>query len=287
MTSYPPPPHLSYSQYNSYKRCARSWYLGKKRHAEELPAWFLVVGNTIHSAIEDWLDPDHGQPDGWSPDIDKLFYAERDKQLLIEPDSSKWLAGGSKTDPVVGPKALQLARDCYERALEFLDDIDVWEVEYDASGRLPGLQVELKAFIDIVGEYRGKKHKKCHGPMIVDWKTGSTKPDNFQLQTYAALMVANPDPYGDAKFFGRYAMLAPNASDARPIDLSDVDPVVIGSKYQEIYDQMASMQIQAKPGKFDCGYCFHQLNCLDVHGNKLPTTRQMYYDKSRQDQPPF
>lgn len=249
----------------------------------------MVVGNTVHSALEDWLNPDIHFTGRDAMKIETYFYKERDKQLLIEPDSSKWLAGGSKADPTVGPKALQLARDCYERALEFLDDIDVWEVEYNASGTLPGLQVELKAFVDIVGEYKGKRHKKYHGPMIVDWKTGSTKPDNFQLQTYAALMIANPDPYGDAKFSGRYAMLAPQASDARPIDLSGVDPAAVGAEYQRVYDLMASMQIQAKPGKFDCAYCFHQPNCLDRYGSEheLPTERQRYYDKSKQDQPPF
>jgi hypothetical protein len=129
--------------------------------------------------------------------------------------------------------------------------------------------------------------------MVVDWKTGSTKPDNFQLQTYAALIMGLRDQSPlkgiDLKFSGRYAMLAPQASDARPIDLSDVDPAAIGAEYQRVYDLMASMQIQAKPGKFDCGYCFHQPNCLDHYGSEreIPTARQMYYDKSREDQPPF
>lgn len=285
MTSYPPK-HISYSQLNSYKRCPRSWYLGKLRKAEEKQAWFIAVGNTVHKGVE------HKLKTGAEPNITALFYAEVRKQMLIEPDLSKWLSGGPKADPIVGGKALQMALDCYERALEFLDDLDVWEVEYNASGRLPGLQVELKAFVDIIGEYRGKKHKKYQGPMIVDWKTGSTKPDNFQLQTYAALFkVLKDDTFRGvgSKFSGRYAMLAPQASNARPIDLSEVDPAAVGAEYQRVYDQMVSMQIQAKPGKFDCAYCFHQPNCLGRYGSEheLPDDRQRYYDLSKQDHPPF
>lgn len=284
------PAHISYSQFQSYKNCPRNWYLGYIRQAESVQTWYVPIGTAVHQMVEEHL---RGVPyhDGRQPQAEDFFYPLISAQMEIEPDLSKWKSGGPKDAPITGDLALQRVKDCYERALEFLDDLDVWEVEYNASGRLPGLSVELKAFIDIIGEYKGKKHKKYHGPMIVDWKSGSTKPDNFQLITYAALLAANDSPQnyqqvGD--FGGRYAMLAPGASDARPVDLSDVDPAEVGARYQEVRTKMESMQIQSEPAKFKCEYCFNNLNCLDsATSSGLPTQRQLYYDRSRHDQPPY
>lgn len=277
------PEWTSYSQYSQYKQCPRSWYLSKIRGAESVQTWFSPIGTAVHQMIEEHLDSVIVVP----RTAEEAFYPLISAQMEIEPDLSKWKAGGPKDAPITGDLALQRVKDCYERALEFLDDLDVWEVEYDASGRLPGLQVEVKAFVDIIGEYRGKKHKKYHGPMIVDWKSGSTKPDNFQLITYKARLMLDPR-FKDLKFNGRYAMLAPGASDARPVDLSDVDPAEVGAKYQEVRTKMEAMQIQSDPAKFKCEYCFNNLNCLDSKTSSgLPTQRQLYYDRSRHDQPPY
>ena len=151
--------------------------MGRVVGAPQRPGWFTVVGSTVHEAIESLLENTAWH--GFNPDVTAIFYRRVREARLIEPDIEQWLAGGPQADPTVKEKALQLALDCYEKAGEFLQDIDVWEVEYDASGRLPGLEVPLKAYVDIIGE-----HKK-HGPAIVDWKTGANKPkDNFQLETY-------------------------------------------------------------------------------------------------------
>jgi CRISPR/Cas system-associated exonuclease Cas4 (RecB family) len=189
----------------------------------------------------------------------------------------------------VGDKALQMVRDCFERALEFLEDIDVWEVEYDASGSLPGLSVPIKAYIDVVGEYRGKR-KKYHGPMIVDWKTGSKKPDDFQLKTYAALLKeghwTDVKWTGEFNFSGAYAMLAPKASEARPIDLSEVDPAEVGARYERARRKMEAMMIEPREdrNKWKCGMCFHQENCIPWSG---VNNRTVYYDRSKFDSAPY
>lgn len=269
--------YLSYSQYNTYSKCPRSWYLSKLRKAEDKQTWYIPAGSAVHDMIEAHLKPDYSK--NWT--AEEFFYPLIEKQLLIEPDTSKWLAGGPKADPVVEGKALQLVKDCFEKALEYLDEIDVWEVEYDAGGRLPGLEVPLKAYIDIVGE-----HKK-HGPVIWDWKTGSTKPGNFQLETYGALLKVpalsgNDHPFtehGSLPFKGRYVMLAPGKPVTRHIPLSTVDPEEVGKKYQKVYDQMTQKKYEAKPG-FDCGFCFNQDNCLVNAGM---TARAIYYDRSSED----
>lgn len=284
-------PHISYSQLKSYEDCPRSWYLGKVRKAEEKQAWYIAIGSAVHRMVEDYLEDKRFREQsrhapGWSPSAEDYFYPLVRKQMLIEPDTTKWLAGGPKDDPIVGDKALQMVRDCFDRALEFLDDIDVWEVEYDASGSLPGLSVPIKAFIDVVGEYKGKK-KKYHGPMIVDWKTGSKKPDDFQLQTYGALIATGGSPRAySTGFSGMYAMLAPKASEARPIDLSGIDPAAVGNRYELARRKMEAMMIEPREdrNKWKCGMCFHQENCMPWAG---VNNRTVYYDRSKFDSAPY
>jgi len=276
--------YLSYSQYNTYTNCPRSWYLSKIRKAEEKQTWYIPVGSAVHNMIEDYLDPDVG-PTLVTPErADTYFFPLIAKQRLIEPDTSRWLAGGPKASPVIEEKALQLVKDCFERALEELEDIDVWEVEYDASGRLPGLSVPLKAYVDLIGEHKKK------GPVILDWKTGSTKPGNFQLETYAVLL-AKPDHFWNLtdkrplSFKGRYVMLAPGASSTRYVNLSEVSPEAVGMKYQAVYDQMQAKIYKANAG-FNCRFCFNQENCL-ANAGPLPTKRAIYYDRSEKDGIPF
>lgn len=276
--------YISFSQYKTYTSCPRSWYLGKVRQAEEKQTWYIPMGRAVHEMIEDWINPEvhfSGRDDIKAEDY---FYPLIEKQMLIEPDTSKWLAGGPKDDPIIEEKALQRVRECFEKALEELDAIDVWEVEYDASGRLPGLSVPVKAFVDIVGEHKKK------GPVIVDWKTGSTKPGNFQLETYAALLKHGESAYYDLFFkkdktkrvHGRYVMLAPGSANTRYVDLTGVDPAGVGKKYQEVYDRMQAKHYEAKAGF--CRFCFHQENCLVNAGI---TPRSVYYDKSEEDGYPF
>ena len=273
-------PYISYSQLNSYEQCPRSWYLRYRRGGEERQAWYIAVGSAVHNMVEEHLK---GVPyyDGRSLKAEDFFFPLVSAQMEVEPDLDKWLAAGSKKDPITGDKALQMVRDCFERALEFLEDIDVWEVEYDATGPLPGLSVPVKAYIDIIGESRKRKR-----PEVWDWKTGSKKPGDFQLKTYGALLKGDKS-FRDLKFGGAYIMLKPGASTARPIDLSDVNPAEIGARYEKVRAKMEHTQIQAREdrSKWVCGMCFQQDNCLAWA--EMPTQRALYYDHSKQDQPPF
>lgn len=269
-------PHISYSQYAAYTRCPRSWYLARLKGGEEKQSWYLPIGTVTHEAIEARLA---GEPF----DTTTRFYELVSNQMRIEPDLSAWLAGGPADAPITHDKALQRAVECIEKAEEYLGDLDVWEVEYDASGRLPGLEVPIKAYVDIIGEHKKK------GPVIIDWKTGSTKPNNFQLITYGALLIESKKFMWDLTdkkqlpFKGRYVMLAPGAANTRYVDLSKVDPEEVGTKYQDVYDQMKAKVYKANAG-FDCRFCFQAENCL---ANKGMTERAMYYDKSADDGYPF
>jgi putative RecB family exonuclease len=266
--------HISYSQYNTYTRCPRSWYLSKVRQGQELQSWYIPIGSAVHGKIEDAL---RGVPD---KPMEAYFYPLVTRQMEIEPDLSQWLAGGPEAAPITHEKALQRAVECYEKALQELEDIDVWEVEYDASGRLPGLSVPIKAFVDIIGEHKKK------GPVILDWKSGSTKPGNFQLETYAALLMSNnhKDPaLNYPGFRGRYVMLAPGSANTRYVDLSKVDPREVGKKYQAVVERIEGKHYEAK-ASFNCKFCFQQDNCLVQQGM---TQRAVYYDRSEDDGFPF
>ncbi|QEA11264.1 Cas4 family exonuclease [Streptomyces phage Geostin] len=271
--------HMSYSALSRYEECPRSFYLGRVKRAEEKQTWFFPLGSAVHQCVEDYLQT------GEVPEFTDRFYPLIEKQLKIDPVDVNWLASGSQDDPIIRGKAVELGKRCVEAAIKFLDDIDVWEVEYDATGRLPGCEVPIKAFIDIVGE-----HKK-HGPSIVDWKTGKQKPKtNLQLETYDALLhvpsiSGNDHPFtehGTMKFTGLWAMVNPDAAKARPVKL-DTDPSALGARYQAAYEQVKERKWQANAG-FHCRFCTMAPNCLVEAG---PTKRARFYDKSDEEGFPF
>lgn len=272
---------MSFSALSRYEECPRSYYLGKVRNAEEKQTWFFPIGSAVHNMIEARL-----LKTDVTPIVEEYFYPLVEKQLKIDSVDVNWLAGGPKDDPVIRNKALDLVKKCFENALAFLEDIDVWEVEYDATGMLPGCEVPIRGFVDIIGE-----HKK-HGPSIVDWKSGKQKPKTaLQLETYQALLsqpsISGHDhpftEHGSLVFTGLWAMLNPDAAKARPIDLSKVDPSALGARYQKAYEDIKAKRWKATHG-FHCKFCIMQENCLIEAG---PTKRALYYDRSEEDGYPF
>ena len=275
--------HMSYSALSRYEECPRSFYLGKVKLAEEKQTWFFPLGSAVHQCVEDYLQT------GDVPEFTDRFYPLVEKQMKIDPVDVNWLAGGSQDDPIIRDKAVEVGKRCVENAVKFLDDIDVWEVEYDATGMLPGCDVPIKAFIDIVGE-----HKK-HGPSIVDWKSGKQKPkSNLQLETYGVLLntstplSGNDHPFtehGSIKFdIGLWAMVNPDAPNARPVKgLTEVDASALGARYQAAYEKIQEKKWQANAG-FHCRFCVMAPNCLiESPGTKRAT----YYDRSEDEGYPF
>lgn len=260
--------HISYSQYSAYKKCPRSWYLGKVVGAPERPAWYTAVGTAVHQMVEDSLlgEPRAAGAEGY-------LYPLVRKSMILEPDTTQWMHSlDDKGEPIVEERAVKHVQDCFERALEILEDWDVWEVEYDASGWLPGLTPELKAFVDIVGE-----HKK-HGPGVLDWKTGKSK-DRFQLDTYAVLLDGT---FSNLK--GYFAMLSPWVPQSRFLDLSGFNPDEIAAKYQDVYLSMKVRFYKTTHTETVCEFCFQRENC------KLRSSdpeRAAYYDKAEEDGYPF
>lgn len=259
------PTHMSYSSLSQYERCPRSYYLSKVRKAEERQTWFFPVGTAVHASIEAYIST------GDVPNVESILFPLLQSQLQLDPDDINWLSGGSAEEPIIRDRAVQLAKDCVENAILFLEDIDVAEVEYDATGNLPGCPVPVKAYVDILGE-----HKK-HGPVIVDWKTSSSKPkDALQLETYAALL-------GSKYKTGLWAMLRPGTSKARPVDLSAVDPAALGERYGKAYERIVQGIWPTEAG-YNCKFCTQSPNCLVEAG---PTDRAVYYDRAHEDGVPY
>lgn len=272
---------MSFSALSRYEECPRSYYLGKVKHAEEKMTWYFPIGSAVHNMIEARI-----LKTDVTPIAEEYFYPLVEDQMKIDPIDVNWLAGGPQDDPTIRAKALDLVKRCYENARTFLDDIDVWEVEYDATGMLPGCEVPIKAFVDLIGE-----HKK-YGPSIVDWKTGKQKPKTpLQLETYSALLSVpsisgNDHPFtehGSLAFTGLWAMLNPDAAKARPVDLSSVDASALGARYQAAYEKIQEKIWKANAG-FHCRFCTQAPNCLiESPGSK----RAAFYDRSESDGYPF
>ena len=263
--------YMSYSALRLYEECPRSFYLGKVRRAEAKQTWFFPVGTAVHEMIEDHIGGQTGKA------AEDYFYPLVEAQMEIDPVDVNWLASGSQYDPIIRGKALEQVKACFGRAVEFLEDVDVWHVELDATRPLPGCEVPIKAYIDIVGEHRK------HGPVVVDWKTGKSKPkNNLQIETYVTLWnLSNSDRIIDV---GMWGMLHPDASKAKPVKgLSEVDASALGARYQAAYEKVKKQLWQANAG-FHCRFCIQAPNCLvESPGSR----RAQYYDRSEEDGIPF
>lgn len=243
--------------------------------------WFLPMGTAVHTSLETFIKT------GDVPDFKEIFYPLIEKQLLIDPNHRDWLSAGSGENVVQGAAAVELGQRCVENGVKFLDDMDVWHVEYEMFQILPGLEVPVKLFIDVIGE-----HKK-YGPRILDWKSGKNKPkDIFQLEVYKAALIAPPPAkriLGASTFDGYWGMLHPDASPktekARCVQLGHVRPEIVGARMQKAYDGMKAAIYRANK-RYACQFCFQQDNCK-ANGFPLPTERMKYYDKSSEDGIPF
>lgn len=266
------PDHLSYSQYSTYTGCPRRYFLSRVRGAPATPAWYFLIGSAIHEGIESYIKT------GEKSDPVKLLNAQAVSALEAEPDIELWLHGGSKDEPIIKERALELVKDCLATAYDSLKDLEIapGSIELDVSGRLPGVERPIRAYVDGLAV-----HKK-HGPVIFDWKSSSSKPkDNFQLKTYRALLLVKGgyDEYNK----GLWVMLRPGVPTARPVDLSDVKPEDIGAQYAKMEERIEG-RVWPAMTSFACKFCEQKVNCSLMSGS---TPRTEEWDTSSEDGVPF
>lgn len=263
--------HLSFSSLSTYESCPREFYLSRVKQAEALPGWYFVVGSAVHDSIEA-----HLTGTGLVSSVEPRFMRIVEEHMDVEPDVSKWLHANDSDGPVIEERALALAQLCFEKALEYLEDIEVWAVEPDITGHLPGCTMPIKAYPDLVGE-----HKK-HGPLIVDWKTGKTRGKRLQLETYRALLQveksAGAGLLSKVPDKGQFVMLNPAASSSRPLLLKET-PVTLGQRYGKVEASIRKGAYPALPG-FSCEFCTMKPNCSTMSGTNKRTA---YYDTPTKD----
>lgn len=258
------PEHLSYSSLSTYEACPRSYYLSRIKQAVPVPAWYFIVGSAVHDCIEAHIK-------GEDYSLEATFMRHVSTNMDIEADINEWMNGGPDHAPVVKQRALRLAVDCLDKALTLLEDMTVWDVERDITGHLPGCTMPIKAYPDILGE-----HKK-EGPVIWDWKTGTTRGKRLQLETYNCLIIEQ-NLYPDVTFRGKFVMLNPAASPSRPLSFKE-SPVTLGQKYGMVEERIKRGIYPAMPS-FNCKFCTMLPNCSTMSG---ATKRTAYYDTPTKD----
>jgi hypothetical protein len=258
-------PHLSYSSVNTFDRCPKQFELGRIMNAQPLPAVYFALGTAVHEVTE---EIDRGFSGADSSFVDK-YYREISEGLQLEPDISKWLAGGSDGPLAAAELALETGPRCIENWKGFTSEVfQVTDIELDVTCRLPGMYLKTKGFVDRVGEHEE------HGTMIIDIKTGKTKPKDKgkQLGDYAALLAAST---GQVITKGAYYM-AQEGRLSKVYDLSEHTPESLGSANIDKLREMNRSDFEAKV-EYTCRFCTQQLNCYAYSGD---TARTRYYDRS-------
>lgn len=267
--------HLSYSSVNSFDRCPKAFQLSRVLDAQPLPAVYFALGTAVHTITESMdLEKLSAQSDPvqrryTGDDFEEVFFSEIDKDLAIEPDFDSWLCGGSDGPIASAEQALITGPESIRNWKNFTDDtFKVTEVELEVTCRLPGMYLKTKGFVDRLGEHIE------HGRMIIDIKTGKTKPKDKgrQLKNYAALLTAST---GEVITKGAYFMTQEGKM-SKVYDLSDSTPETLGSENREKLREINASDYPAVR-EFTCRFCDQQLNCYAFSGD---TERTAYYDPS-------
>ncbi|MEV4232386.1 PD-(D/E)XK nuclease family protein [Streptomyces bobili] len=284
-----PPSHISHSARETLLRCARSWFLSRMTRAPKRPATWLVGGSAVHETTEFYdlhrISQGDEDPDlmkfelagVWETCFEKLLFEARER----EPNEYKWAQ--SKAEPVevwrrIGLEFVQSYIDWRERS-----PWEIWTtpdgepaVELDISGRLPGCEVEIKAYLD-----RVMKDPLFGKLWIIDLKTGKKPPATAaQFETYAALLKVKygVDVHDGAAFMNRKGGLS------KPFDLSEVTPESVGAVYGAAWEQIQGyLRTGLWPADTsDCFLCDVQASCAAVNGPLAPR-----YDPASPGYTPF
>ena len=193
------PRHSSFSQLSSMLKCGMQWYLERGLHLPSLENWGSVGGAAVHSATEVW-DKNllvQGACDTEPRHAETLFQAAFEAEIALREERTgtshtEWRATGraSKEWPNKrdrfwweknGPLMIQrwitwrLNSD-WEVGELITPDETILGIEVSFEVELGG--VVVRGYIDRVMTRPGDR-------MILDIKTGMSKPDEEQLDIYA------------------------------------------------------------------------------------------------------
>lgn len=261
----------------------KSWFLHYLTDAPRQPSLWTVVGSTVHQVTEAYDLEVCEFEDDW--DATKVAWAWKQtfnlnmaRSQKDEPRVSRWKQSPSEPLEVwadLGPKLVQSYIDWRKRS-----PYEIWTtpdgkpaIELDISGRLPGCDVEIWAFLDRV----------FHDPIldqlvIVDLKTSKRPPAKAdQFAVYAALLEVKYKVRArlGAAFMNRRGTLS------SPWALADFTPEAIGEVFADAWKKIQAGSFPANPGKA-CFLCDHSAACAAVGG---PLARE--FDPDHPDNIPF
>jgi putative RecB family exonuclease len=271
MTSPPElrlPDHISHSSREALERCAKQYFLTRVAKAPQMPALWLAGGSAVHEATENYdllafagMLEDFQAEEVWNAFFDSQLAEARER----EENENLWRQAA--TEPIevwrrMGLRFVQAYVDWRERS-----PWEIWTtpdgfpaIELEVSGKLPGCDVEIKAYLDRV--FWDPVLKRL---VIVDLKTSKRPPKTpAQFETYAALLKAKYDVQADlgAAFMNRRGTLG------APFDLSGVTPQAVGAVYGEAWRQiqgyMAAGNFPADTS--DCFLCDVKAACHAQNG---------------------
>lgn len=262
------PDHISHSSRETLERCAKQYFLTRVAKAPQLPALWLAGGSAVHETTE-FYDlhamagelEDFDVEEVWNTCFNSQLHEARER----EEDTDKWRS--SKTEPIetwrtMGLQFVQAYIDWRERS-----PWEIWTtpdgqpaIELDVSGRLPGCDVEIKAYIDRI--FWDPVLKMAH---IVDLKTGKKPPKNAdQFGTYRALTEVK---YGIAVSSG-VPFMNRRAALGTPFDLAEYTPEyvggIFGKAWREINGYMLAGNFPADTS--DCFLCDVKASCHALNG---------------------
>lgn len=258
VNGYALPAHLSHSALTTFLSCGHKYYLSRVVKEAELPAWWFIGGNAVHTASENY---DHDALKGVTGTAEQYFveaFAEHTALTLADvgqdvPDG--WRAGGRATKAYPnkedsdwwlanGPAMVQSWIDWRAGSgwrLFELNGVPAIELGFDFA---VDDEFAVKMFIDrlMVNE---------HGELVIlDLKSGSSTPkSHLQLAMYA---------YGCEKVLGIRPKWGTywKAREGTTTPLVDLD-VLTSEKVQYIvsgFDKLRKSGIFL-PNLDECGWC--------------------------------
>lgn len=290
-----PVAHLSYSSRYSFDQCPKAFELGRMMGAPKKGAVWFLGGKAVHRLTEEWdrwaLETDGGRLPGRPFDLpaawDRIFREEMEQAMEADPAFGAWRKAGTRADnpegesisvwySTVGPAQVE----AYIAWRRRTPQLQLWTtpdgqpaIELDVSCTLPGMEVELKAYIDriFVNRITGQL-------AVVDLKTGSRKPDSpLQFGVYAAATKMRYDievPEG-AAFMTRRGILTD------PWDLAKYTPAYVGKHFAGLWRAIQAEHFAPKIGNH-CGLCDVSSSCFAQDG---PLAAQ--YDPDASEDAPF
>lgn len=257
------PDHISHSSRETLERCAKQYFLTRVAKAPQLPSVWLAGGSAVHETTEFYdLWDVAGQAESFNvtETWESCFNAQLAEAYEREEDERKWRS--SQTEPIETWRAMGL--DFVAGYIDWRERSPwgIWTtpegepaIELDVSGRLPGCDVEIKAFIDRV--FWDPVLKRHH---IVDLKTSKKPPKTpDQFGTYAALIEAK---YG-VKVTSGVPFMNRKAALGTPFDLTEYTPEfvgeIFGKAWSDIKGYMANGNFPADTS--DCFLCDVKASC--------------------------